>query len=275
MNREEELKILHNEEIEILKNVLEICNNNNIRTYMLGGTFLGAIRHKGFIPWDDDIDLGIPREEYEKLLKLCPQYLNKNYRLITLNDEESKYNYLCKIQSDNVKLYDDGCRIEKTYGAWIDIFPLDGMPNNYILRQIHKFNLLKHRAFWKLTENCGNVAINNNHRSRIEKIIIFIGLKFKVGNLFDKKREIFKIDKLLKKYKYEESRYIVNFMGAYKFKEMFERKIFDNSTKYKFETLELNGPKDYDFYLNQLYGDYMTPPNKEERNPHNTKIIEK
>jgi len=272
MTRNEELKILHDEELKILMHLKMIFEKYNIRYYMLGGTFLGAIRHKGFIPWDDDIDIGIPRNDYELFIKKCREELDKEYKLITLKDEESKYNYLCKIESSRVKLYDDGCRIAKTYGAWIDIFPLDGMPNNLLLRKIHTFNLLRHRAYWKLTENCGNVAINSNHRTKFESLIIKLGLKFNIGKIFSKSKEINKINNLLKKYDYDESKYIVNFMGAYKMKEMFERKIFDDADMYKFENTELPAPKNFDFYLTQLYGDYLTPPKKEERNPHNTHL---
>lgn len=273
MDRNKELDIVHKEELRILENLLKIFQKYNIRNYMLGGTFLGAIRHKGFIPWDDDVDIGIPRPDYERFLKICREELNSDFKMITGEDEESKYNYFCKIESKKVRLYDDGCKIHKIYGAWIDIFPMDGMPNNKILRNLHKFNLLKHRAFWKLTENCGNVAIQSNHRSLLERIIIFFGVHFKVGKLFSKKKELLKINRMLQKYDYDSSVYNVNFMGAYKFKEMFKKELFDKTEEYQFEYLKLTGVLDYDFYLKQLYGNYMKEPEVEERNQHSTKLL--
>ena len=272
MERDNELKILHKEEIRILEKVLEICKSNNIRFYMLGGTMLGAIRHKGFIPWDDDIDLGFPRKDYDKFIQLCKKEKNDIFDIITNEDEESEYNYVCKIQSKNVKITQKCCRETKTFGAWIDVFPMDGLPENKIILKIHKLRLRLHRGLWKLTDNGGNIGVDSTSRTKLENLVIKIGLKINIGKLFNKKNQLNKIDNLLRKYDFDKCSYNVNYFGAYKFRETFPKRIYQDITDYDFEGLKVPGPTDYDFYLTQLYGDYMTPPDKNNRNKHESKI---
>lgn len=268
-------KVLQLEELEILKFIIDVCEKNNIRYYMQGGTMLGAIRHKGFIPWDDDADIGIPRSDFTKFVKVIREIDDCKYDILTYQDEESDYNFICKIHSKNIKVRETNYNSNREYGIWVDIFTLDGLPNNKILRTIHKYRLLFHRAMWKLSDNGENINLVNGRKSLFDKVIIFFGIKLKIGKLFKKKNEMYKINKLLSKYCFDKSKYVVNFMGAYKFREMFERKIYDDYDYYKFENIELPGPKNYDFYLTQMYGDYMKLPKKEMRDVHSLEIISK
>lgn len=265
-------KALQLEELEILKFIKSFCEKNNIRFYMQGGTFLGAIRHKGFIPWDDDADIGIPRKDYERFVELMKTNDDDRYEITTYKDENSDYNYICKVHSKKIMVKETNYSNDRTYGIWVDVFPLDGMPNNRIIRKIHKYRLLYHRAMWKLSDE-SNISKSNNRKSFIDKVIIFLGTKLKIGKIFNKKKEIFKINKLLKKFDYDKSINVVNFMGAYKFREMFNRRIYDEKSNYEFENIQLPGPKDYDFYLTQMYGDYMTPPKKELQDVHSLEIV--
>ena len=158
--------------------------------------------------------------------------------------------------------------------AWIDIFPLDGMPLNYIERKIHMFRLLFNRCLLKLSQ-FDQVVKNLNDRPWYEKVIIKIAIlcPFITKNL-NEHRYFNKIDCLLKKYRYEDNEYVVNFMGAYKFREMFPKKVYEETTLYSFEDMMVQGCKDYDFYLRQMYGDYMKVPDDKDKNKHFTEIKE-
>lgn len=264
----EELRKLQLEELKILKKLMKIWKENKIQYFMLGGTFLGAIRHKGFIPWDDDIDIGIPRNDYEKFIKLFSKYEKENFKL-----EKVKHKYFIKIVNENILIkLNMGMEAEVT-GAWIDIFPLDGMPANFFKKKIHMFRVLFWRAMFQFANFSVAVNIKNKKRPIHEKILINIGRIFKFEHIlknFDVEKGL---DKCLKKYNYENSEFVGNFMGAYKFKEMFHKKIYDEINEYEFEEMKLIGPKDYDFVLKQLYGDYMKLPSAEERNKHQSEIL--
>lgn len=266
-------KKIHVEEMRIAKYFISICDKNNYKYFLLGGTFLGAIRHKGFIPWDDDMDFGMPRSDYENLINYLKKNPSSKYQLCTFQDGNNS-DYPIKIESTNVKLVDLSIGIEKNRNVWIDIFPLDGMPKNQIKLNFHKIKLLGLRAGFKLSQLSKNVSINNPSRTKSEKVIIKLGKITKIEKILDEKKMYSKIDKTLKKYNYEDSKFIVNFMGAYKFKEMFPKEVYEKTKEYLFEDMLMTAPKDYNYVLTQLYGDYLTPPKDEEKNKHQIFIKE-
>lgn len=264
------LRKLQLEELEILKKLIEICKKNKIQYFILGGTFLGAIRHKGFIPWDDDIDIGMPRNDYEKFIELFSKYEKEDFKL-----EKLKYRYFIKIVNKNITVKSNTGINSEIIGAWIDIFPLDGMPSNIFKKRIHMFGILFWRAMFQFSNFSRAVNVKQNKRPIYEKILISIGRIFKLENILNNFEIEKKLDKCLKKYNYENSEFVGNFMGAYKFKEMFHKKIYDEINEYEFEGIKLIAPKNYNFVLKQLYGNYMKLPSIEERNKHQIEIIVK
>ncbi|MBE6164493.1 MAG: LicD family protein [Streptococcus gallolyticus] len=251
----------------IMDEIKPFLNDNDIEYYMLGGTLLGAVRHQGFIPWDDDIDLGIPREQYDFFLEKVSQQLPDYMEVNTFYDETSHHYYFSRIVDTRYHLKRMGSEIERTEDAWIDIFPLDGMPNNLLLRQWHKSRLLAARAFYHIA-TFDRVNLQRPNRPLSERIIIKFVQLTGFGRNSDEKKWLWKIDKLLKKYPYKSSEWVVNFMGQYKFKEMFPKEKYGKGKLYPFENDYLNGPEDADYILTQMYGDYMTPPKESEKNAH-------
>ena len=144
--------------LHVLHDVIRILNELNIPYYMQGGTMLGAIRHDGFIPWDDDVDLGIHREDYERLLKQVAPLLPKNLELRTYDDATDHHYYFARIVDKRYQIRRMGSLEERLENVWVDLFPLDGMPNGALSRQWHKFRLLM-TSLKILRKKC-NIIIN-------------------------------------------------------------------------------------------------------------------
>ena len=271
-----ELRELQLLDLKILLKIVEFCDSNNITYYISGGTYLGAVRHKGFIPWDDDVDIAMPREDYERFIIQFSDFLREeDIRLITYKEpQDSFYYYPTRIISDKIKLSYKGSKNEKVMPAWVDVFPLDGMPSNKVSSKIHQFNLLLKRALFKLSCFDDVVNLKDDKRPLIEKMLIWIGLNTRIGSKFSPMKLLDDIDRTLKNYPPDTSKYYVNFMGAYRFRSIMNKEdIYGAGAKYEFEGYMLNGPADYDSYLKQIYGDYMKLPPDEERNKHQTELI--
>ena len=267
------LRRLQLKELALLKSFQKICAEQSFSYFALGGTLLGAVRHKGFIPWDDDIDIGIPREDYERFIEYCQNH-KVPFELHTFRNDENHYRYFSRIEDPSVKVKRTDNLTEEISSAWVDIFPLDGMPDGRIARSIHKYYVLFRRAMYKLS--CFHLGVNVNKKNRPlhEKMIVKFGQIFPVEKFLYIEKELNKLDRALKKYPYQKSQYLVNAMGAYKFREMFHKKFYGEGKMYPFEDTEIRGPVDYDFVCAQLYGDYMNPPNQDERNHHNSVMLD-
>ncbi len=267
------IDLLHKVDMEIVKDVLNICEKYNLKYFMLGGTMLGAIRHKGFIPWDDDIDLGMPRNDYEKFLEVAPQELRFNLKLVNYKTDKNYHYYITRILDTETKVIEEriGNEEEKYTNASIDIFPIDGTPNNIILRKIYFFRVLYHRALMSL---CYKDSIDRKRkRGKIESIFLAIMEKMPIEKITNPYKQKEKIDKLLKSQNYDKSIFVGNIMGAYRTREIVPKDYYGNGKMYEFEDIEMNGLEKFDEYLKYTYGDYMQLPPKEKQKTH-FKIVE-
>lgn len=258
---------LQAKELEILKFFIKICEKHHLTYFLIAGTALGAVRHKGFIPWDDDIDVALPREDYDKLMTLTSEFEGTNYFLQNYNtDPKYIYNY-AKIR-DNTTTYIEN--YYKTYqinhGVWIDIFPFDGV--SYKLEDRKKFHK-KVKGSW------GQVWLQYPYglRRSFSKETWFKDLLLNIvaypwfwTNVNHYRNKL--IDKKVSKIPYKDALLVGNFFGIYGYKEIFPREVFLEGQKGEFEGIEVNLPKDYDKYLTMMYGDYMKLPPEEKRVGH-------
>ena len=254
----DQLRQLQLIELDILKEVLSVFEKNHISYFALGGTMLGAVRHKGFIPWDDDIDIGIPREEYERLDSIADQF-PEHLKLCSFPRDHSYMYYISRVVDERVTVTSDRTEIKETTPAWIDIFPLDGMPDHRLTRKIHGWHLLARRALFQIARFDQIVNVSRTNRSRIEKIIIRMVRTFHLQKYLTWEKTYSRLDRVLKKYPYAASSYNLNGMGAYKLREMVDKKIFGEGRLYPFEDIQIRGAEDSEAYLTQLYGDWRTP----------------
>lgn len=249
-------------ELNILIYFTEVCEENNLRYYLGGGTLLGAVRHKGFIPWDDDIDVMMPRPDFQKLLSLSIN--NENYNIIKPESVGYYYNF-AKLVDTRTILEEKGIKRIDGLGVYIDIFPLDGMPEtpdarkkrfkelNSIRKRINNTCLLKpkfHRNPFAYLNACRIYNSNKNiDLSSLQKKYLDSALK----NSFD------------------DSEFVFAAGGAYGDRDIFPGKWFEKEIELQFENLSVKAFNGYDFYLTQLYGDYMTLPPEDKRvTPHHT-----
>lgn len=262
---------LHQADLEIVKEVVALCDRHNLMYYMLGGSMLGAIRHKGFIPWDDDIDLGMPRKDYERFLELAPQELSSHLKIVNYKTDPTYHWYITRVLDTDTKVMERVFESEGKYtNLSIDIFPLDGTPNNRILRNLYNFRVMAHRAMASLHYKDVIVTKNRNWK---DAILLWFMLKLPTQKMFNHHKELDKCDKLLKKYSMDKSLYTGNMMGAYRTRELIPTSWYGDSSYYEFEGIKLRGIKEYDLYLKQLYGDYMQLPPEDKRRIH-FKLIE-
>ncbi|HFI0234127.1 TPA: phosphorylcholine transferase LicD, partial [Streptococcus suis] len=263
----EPIEKLHKIDLEIVKSVIEVFEKYDLKYFMLGGTMLGAIRHRGFIPWDDDIDLGMPRKDYETFLEIAEKELPDYLQVVNYKNTPSYQYYITRIQDKNVKVIEEriGNDSKFTYAS-IDIFPIDGTPNNKLLRKLYFFRVLSHRALMSLYYK--DSIDRKRKRRTIEKAFLWIMEKIPFEKIIDPYKEKEKIDKLLSSQDVDNSKYIGNIMGAYRTREIVPKEWYGNGTKYKFEDIELVGFDKYHEYLTYTYGDYMELPPVESRKTH-------
>lgn len=271
MNNDNSTRKLQLIELDILKKVLKVLEENGLRYYMLGGTLLGAVRHKGFIPWDDDIDIGIPRKDYEQFLKIIKDKLPEQYELQIAKNKNGRY-YYARIVNNKYKLLRSIGYDEAIISCWIDVFPLDGLPNNKAKMKIWKFSgNLVYKLF--IMSEYSYFANKNKKCNKVIKFMRKLFCTCKIEKIIPTKMFSKLLDKILQSNDFDNSEYVCNFCGFWGDKEIFPRKIYDDSKLYEFEDIKLCGPSNYDLILTQMYGNYMVPPKDVDKDHHNVKII--
>ena len=265
--------------VDLLEVVHNLCDKSEIPYYIIGGTQLGAVRHNGFIPWDDDIDIGIPRPYYQKFIDICKKELKGNYSIDQykkLKNGKKYYFYYSKVRDNSIKVKEEKYGNDSDYsGIWIDVFAIDGIPSSKTKFMTFKLkrNILRTlRAFSQI-----DYIRKQNNRSKIQKILIKFAKITKIGNLINQKKLSRIIENNMKKTDLNKSKIAGVIYGCYGDREFLKKDIFGKPTLYNFERLKVYGVENYHEYLTHMYGDYMTPPPEEKRIPSHYKdvIIEK
>lgn len=259
-------------QIELIKLFISICKKEHLIYYMSAGTMLGAVRHNGYIPWDDDADFMMPREDYEKFLQVAFKYMHSYYSIEHFCQNNQFPNCTVRITTSEKKLYITSGIKPHFENVWIDIFPIDGMPNKKIAKLLHKERLLFARAMLRLA-SFDKLTQINKIRPWYEKILIEFAKRFPIQKFLSYSKRWKAMDNALKKYSPETSDLWVVFLGGYKLKEMFPKTVFGKGTLYDFEGMKLRGVDDYDTYLKGIYGDYMQLPPEEKRVPSHAQSI--
>ena len=244
----EELKLLQR---EVLDDIVQFCQEHGLRYTLAYGTLLGALRHKGYIPWDDDIDIHMPRPDYEKFIGLYNNEADNNE--VVSHELDSNYRVAF------AKVYRKGTIVKEfhfkpdLFGVYIDIFPLDGLKDRKLASKCGEIRRLMHI---KNSIFLSNMPFMRKVRLAVTKLLLLpISL-----NVLKKK-----IKEYATKYRYEECDTVYSSYSRLAAREIFPRSIFDGYKSVLFEGKEYRAPLDCDTYLSALYGNYMQLPPEEKR----------
>ena len=258
---------LQKKQLELLKAFISVCEKHHLKYFMVGGSALGAVRHKGFIPWDDDIDVGMPREDYDKYITLQSEYEGTPYFIQTWkSDPHYIYNYGKLRDSSTTFIENMYTNHRINHGVWIDIFPIDGFSKTIKPREKFKKKIF---YIWLNVYFAYLPALMKHIRKRTFFKDLFFNIVAGLFYIFDIAHYRNKyIDRYAKKISLKECKMAGNLFGFNMKREAMPIELFQEYVKLPFEDIEVNVLKDYDTYLRNLYGDYMKLPPVEKQVGH-------
>lgn len=247
-------------QLEIMDDIHDFCVRNKINYTLAEGSLLGAVRHKGYIPWDDDIDIAMPRPDYERFLKEY-QPSSVFYKLKHYGNDKDFVLPIAKVY--DVRTILDSPNYIDNQHVFIDIFPLDGAPDNEINMYVESlndiiFNVKRQGKYYKYAP------------SIVKKIEFYLKYIIKNISLIGKKKSYNEFEDLIARYPYQESDFILITGSAYGSKAYMPKSLFDNFTLTKFENRDYFIIEKADQYLTKIYGNWRELPPKEKRIPRHT-----
>ena len=257
-------------EFNILSEFVSFCDTNNLMYYLGYGTLLGAIRHKGFIPWDDDIDVLMPRPDYDNFMKLTgynPLKTNLETRLYRDCIHPNIYPF-AKVVDTSTIVYEKGKAKKNISGLWIDIFPLDGYPEDRAAAQ-KLFNHYKTLRDFQDLATTNPFYVNQNLLKKIIKTFFIAPLV----KLYGIKKLCKKIDLLAQTYSIEECQKVADFTWGDNIDSYLLKSEMEPAAQVEFEGKSFKAPAGWQQYLTRLYGDYMQLPPESQRIPHGFKAF--
>lgn len=248
-----DLQLIHKIQLGILANVAEINSRHHLEYFLTGGSAIGAVRHHGFIPWDDDIDIGLPRTDFEKFLQFAPAELSDRGYFVEENRLDPQYEYdFAKVMADGTEILEHGRELTKAKnGIFIDVFPFDRMPKKQLQQQHQQEKLAD-----LLTEIRKRFYPDLYHESISQSKYA----DYNLSELYDIRLST------MTQYNGHPDLSLINMSSPYQYgKELIKPDEIHHVTTMKFENLQVPVLADYDAYLTRLYGDYMKLPPLDKR----------
>jgi lipopolysaccharide cholinephosphotransferase len=258
-----DIKRIQKIQLDILKHFDRLCRSNNLVYFLNYGSLLGAVRHAGFIPWDDDIDVMMPRSDYNKLIQVLESNEHENYQFISMHTDRKYFAPIAKMYDNNTLLIQNYGQIEShELGIYIDIFILDGLPEDektqkHILKRSDRLRFL-----WSLSIRKPNAKSKNLAVAIVKTIIsipfLLIGYRYFLTLL----------DKHCSKYSDLSCDYLAVICFGEGEREIFKKNDIFPPKSIRFEDKEYLCPNNTQLYLERMYGDYMKIPAEKDRKQH-------
>ena len=259
--------------IDVLSVFIRICEAQGLRYFCAGGTAIGAVRHQGMIPWDDDIDVFMPRPDYDCFLRLAAHSMPEGYEVLSPYATKDYPMYFAKMCNARTTLLENE-RIPCVFGLYIDIFPLDGACDDVetCYREKRRFKRLMNKLEAVSTHNSfgeyvGLLAKRREWGRFAVKTVAFCCRSWLRQWLLKQ------MDSIAYGHDYALSSRVVTYSGAYQRQEIYPKAWLETPQMFAFEGLMVNLPHDYDAYLRHFFGDYMTLPPVEQRASHHQKVF--
>ena len=260
------LRKLQLKELDTLVYFKEFCDKNNLLFYLCGGCCIGSLRTGGFIPWDDDIDILMPRDDYEKLYKLWDNDKNERFKLLRTDEKIFTGNIFTTIvDTETTCVKANQAHFDIPFGIMMDIFPIDGCPKGKFKRTMQKLNAMIYSLF--LAQ-----IVPENHGG-----IMALGSKFLLSIVKSPKAREKKwrnAERRMSKYKISDCEYITELCeGVHSMQPEYPKEWFASAVYREFEGLQMPIPVGYDPYLKKAFGDYMKLPPEDKQKPHHDMIL--
>ena len=255
--------------IDIMKVFHDFCERKSLRYYAIDGTALGAARHHGFIPWDDDLDVGMPRPDYERFISIFDkENTNKRYILETPDSADTLFAYSYSKLYDTQTTLIEYTRHPLKRGLYIDVFPLDGAGSSEedalpLFKTIKRLSFLRNMRVIKISKE-----------RKLSKNLTLAFFQAIPDAFLHEKRIAQKINTLSQTIQYDSSVFVTNYASAWGERELVQKKIFGNPVLSQFENIVIYCPEDVDAYLMHVYGDWRTPPPKEKQITHHNRYLD-
>lgn len=252
-----ELRKIQNCQLDMALEVKRICNEHKLRYFLAYGSMLGAVRHGGFIPWDDDLDIAMPREDYDEFIKICEQELDEDYQVITWYSDKGYAGMYAKIMIKGTTYAEHEMRnVDSTKGIFIDVFPYDNYPNGENKFLLKRIKILRFLLCCKCKYAFDNYSTFYKMLGRISEFFLLP---------VNKKLICDALEKLERKYNNVSCDRMIGYNAGSKGKDWIYSKDINELIEVEVEGYKLNIIKNYDEFLSHYYGDYMTPPPEDKR----------
>lgn len=255
-----ELKTLQQIELRALREIDRICKKRGISYSLAYGTLIGAVRHQGFIPWDDDIDVMMLRPDYECFKEACKTDLNQSF-FYQCNETDTGYFHLFDKIRVNGTVFRESFLADKDihHGVYVDIFPVDGLPEGRVAKAVQYVTF----HFFRTGLMCkyGSLASRSGKKRFAASVLRLVYAPFTLEGLYKKALNI------ARRYDSSTASHVRSFLSPYKRNDSFPKSIFEKCEVIKFEDTELLAVSRFDEVLTKLYGKYMQLPPEPLRKP--------
>ena len=255
----------------VLRQFISICKEHNLTYFCCGGTAIGAVRHQGMIPWDDDVDVFMPRPDYDRLVQIASQQLPDGLELVTPYNKPNYPLYFVKLCDSRTTLQEE-LDVPCVYGLYIDVFPIDGAPDDIEAARAmeRQFTKTKHKleAISTHVSFTAYLSLLKTPKEWGRFARKTLGFFFRE---WYRKRLLQQMTDISYRYSYESASLVAVYCGSYGPKEVFPKAWLQGTKSFSYEGMDVDLPVGYDDYLRQYYGDYMQLPPVEKRISHHLK----